>query len=91
MLCSRAPSLLRKLIISTWNLVKGGRYHRVLQQVLQFAQSAVPVTGVLSLDGFLELAQVRLAVPSIAHELTRETRIFDVMPLRGPVEDGEEE
>lgn len=31
-------------------------YHGVLKQVLQFAQSAVLVTGVLSLDGFLELS-----------------------------------
>lgn len=45
------------------------RYHGVLQQVLQLAQSAVLVAGVLSLDGFLELPQVRLAVPSITHEL----------------------
>lgn len=47
------------------------RYHGVLQQVLQLAQSAVLVTGVLSLDGFLELPQVRLAVPSITHELKK--------------------
>lgn len=38
-------------------LTAGGLvYHGVLQQVLQFAQSAVLVTGVLSLDGFLELS-----------------------------------
>lgn len=50
------------------------RYHGVLQQVLQLAQSAVLVTGVLSLDGFLELPQVRLAVPSIAHELKKKQK-----------------
>lgn len=50
----------------------GSNYHGVLQQILQFAQSAAPVTGVLSLDGFLELAEVRLTVPSVTHELAKE-------------------
>ena len=44
-------------------------YHRVLKQVLQFAQSAVAVTCVLSLDGVLQLTQVRLTVPHLTHEL----------------------
>lgn len=48
-------------------------YHRVLQQVLQFAQSAVPITGILSLNGFLELAEVRLTVPRVTHELEEKT------------------
>lgn len=47
------------------------RYHGVLQQVLQFAQSAVLVTGVLSLDGFLELPQIRLTVPGVTHKLIK--------------------
>ena len=45
-------------------------YHRVLQQVLQLAQPAALVTGVLSLYGVLELTQVRLAVPCVTHKLT---------------------
>jgi len=48
------------------------RYHRVLQQVLQFAQSAVAVTRVLSLYGVLELPQVRLTVTHLAHNLRKE-------------------
>lgn len=61
--------------MGSWRGEGGGRYHRVLQQVLQFAQSAALVTCVLSLDGFLELAQVRLAVPSVTHKLTKDTEI----------------
>lgn len=49
----------------------GIRYHGVLQQVLQFAQSAVLVTGVLSLDGFLELPQIWLTVPGVTHKLVK--------------------
>lgn len=50
-------------------------YHGVLQQVLQFAQAAVLVTDVLSLDGFLELPKIRLTVPGVAHELIKDTII----------------
>ena len=45
-------------------------YHGVLEQVLQLAQSAVLVAGVLSLDGVLKLSQVALTLPSITHKLT---------------------
>lgn len=51
-------------------------YHGVLQQVLQFAQSAVLVAGILSLYGVLKLAEVRLTVPRVAHELQEEAETF---------------
>lgn len=50
-------------------------YHWVLQQVLQFAQAAAFVTGVLSFDGVLELPKIWLAVPGVAHELIEGTDI----------------
>lgn len=50
-------------------------YHGVLQQVLQFAEAAALVTGVLPLDGFLELPKIRLTVPGVAHELIEDTNI----------------
>lgn len=70
-------------MLSTDRTVTGqNQYHGVLQQVLQFAEAAVPVTGVLPLDGLLQLPQVRLAVTGVAHELEHRGRRCETENVR---------
>lgn len=71
-----------ELKLSDWT----SGYHGVLQQVLQFAQPAVLVAGVLSLYRLLKLPQVRLAVPGVAHVLEENAQTPDINNLQRKIQ-----